>query len=281
MYQLLVKSTGWDQNRDNIESSRVFEYTDGVISNSLKNKESLDLSKLQKLPALFMTERNGDGPQIARVGYINRLSKSGKYYQIEYDFDPDIPEISIDEIKSLSNNLYIHDWEFSRTHWAIKDVDLFKILLSCQIKFKFSPTVFSFPKNGINNKLISVMMPFDKSFDDVYSSIKKINPCLGFEIRRADDIWKNDVIMNDVVSLICRARIIICDCTDRNPNVFYETGIAHSIGKNVILITQSRNDIPFDLNHLRYIPYLNNNEGLIDLRMELEKRISGILTGDK
>jgi len=125
------------------------------------------------------------------------------------------------------------------------------------------------------------MMPFDKSFDDVYSSIKKINPCLGFEIRRADDIWKNDVIMNDVVSLICRARIIICDCTDRNPNVFYETGIAHSIGKNVILITQSRNDIPFDLNHLRYIPYLNNNEGLIDLRMELEKRISGILTGDK
>jgi hypothetical protein len=27
--------------------------------------------------------------------------------------------------------------------------------------------------------------------------------------------------------LIDRSRIVVCDCTERNPNVFYETGIAH------------------------------------------------------
>lgn len=45
--------------------------------------------------------------------------------------------------------------------------------------------------------------------------------------RRADDIWEAPAIIQDVVNLIDRSRIVVCDCTERNPNVFYETGIAH------------------------------------------------------
>ena len=58
-----------------------------------------------------------------------------------------------------------------------------------------------------------------------------------------------------------RSSVVICDCSDRNPNVFYEIGIAHTLGREVILITQSEADIPFDLLHLRYVRYLNNPEG--------------------
>ena len=68
--------------------------------------------------------------------------------------------------------------------------------------------------------------------------------------------------------------MVICDCTGRNPNVFYEIGIAHTLGREVILITQADADIPFDLRHLRYVRYLNNGEGLQTLRERLQPRLA-------
>ena len=62
----------------------------------------------------------------------------------------------------------------------------------------------------------------------------------------------------------------------RNPNVFYETGIAHTLGREVILITQSESDIPFDLRHLRYVAYLNNSEGRETLGQRLGPRLSDL-----
>jgi hypothetical protein len=82
--------------------------------------------------------------------------------------------------------------------------------------------------------------------------------------------------MQDVVSLIDRSRVVIADCTSRNPNVFYEIGIAHTLGREVILITQNDADIPFDLRHLRYVRYLNNGEGLADLERRLLPRLQAI-----
>jgi hypothetical protein len=55
--------------------------------------------------------------------------------------------------------------------------------------------------------------------------------------------------------------------------VFYEIGIAHTLGREVILITQSVEDIPFDLRHLRYVHYLNNGEGLNQLSMRRRQRL--------
>jgi hypothetical protein len=90
--------------------------------------------------------------------------------------------------------------------------------------------------------------------------LREIVEGAGLKCRRADDIWENPAVMQDVVSLIDRSRVVICDCTGRNPNVFYEIGVAHTLGREVILITQSQEDIPFDLRHLRYVSYLNNGE---------------------
>lgn len=78
-------------------------------------------------------------------------------------------------------------------------------------------------------------------------------------------------------SKFSRSRIIVADCTGKNANVFYEIGIAHAIGREVILITQSMNDIPFDLRHLRAIPYLNNGEGLAALQTTIRDRAITLL----
>ena len=90
-------------------------------------------------------------------------------------------------------------------------------------------------------------------------------------------MWENASIITDIVNLIDRSRVVICDCTGRNPNVFYEIGIAHTLGREVILITQADADIPFDLRHLRYVKYLNNAEGRAVLRAALEARLTTLL----
>lgn len=70
---------------------------------------------------------------------------------------------------------------------------------------------------------------------------------------------------------------MICDCSGTNPNVFYEIGIAHTLGREIILITQAESDIPFDLRHLRYVRYLNNAEGRQALCAALEPRFTALL----
>jgi hypothetical protein len=54
---------------------------------------------------------------------------------------------------------------------------------------------------------------------------------------------------------INRASFIVADLSDRNPNVFYELGLAHVVGKPVILAAERGEDIPFDLKGIRTIIY--------------------------
>ncbi len=138
----------------------------------------------------------------------------------------------------------------------------------------FQPSVFEIPEEPLNPKLVSVMMPFDASMGGVYTTIKSAADDNAFLCLRADDIWDASTVIQDVFSLIFRSFIVVCDFTGKNPNVFYEAGIAHTLGKHVIPITQSDGDIPFDLRHHRQLRYLNNGEGLAVLRTELGKRIA-------
>ena len=121
------------------------------------------------------------------------------------------------------------------------------------------------------------MMPFDAAFTSVYDSLKATVESVGRRCRRADEIWENPAIIQDIVSLIDRSRVVVCDLTGRNPNVFYEIGIAHTLGREVIWITQNEADIPFDLRHLRYVRYLNNAEGRAALSTALAARLTAIL----
>ena len=93
-------------------------------------------------------------------------------------------------------------------------------------------------------------------------------------VQRADNIWQESTVIQDIFGLIFKSFIVVCDFTGKNPNVFYEAGIAHTLGKHVVPITQSPDDIPFDLRHHRYLNYLNNSDGLKKLQAELSARIS-------
>lgn len=278
MFNLLMFNVDWSVGRVNVPMERIFEYTETHISAQFHDdSNNLLLESLISMPCLFCEE--GITDETAYVGQINRARIIGKDLALEVSFDRDVPPLR--NRIMYENRILLdmpHEFEFSRNHWAIKDVDLYRFLLRTIRPRRQRPTIFNIPEHeSIESTLASAMMPFDSSFDAVYESIREATKDVGLRCRRADDIWENAAIIQDVVSIIDRSRIVICDCTGRNPNVFYETGIAHTLGRDVIIITQSEHDIPFDLRHLRYIKYLNNNEGREQLKQPLQSRMQTLL----
>ncbi|PSS64574.1 hypothetical protein C6558_13410 [Ensifer sp. NM-2] len=164
------------------------------------------------------------------------------------------------------------DW--TRTHWSVQDGDLYRAFFRLAATTRNEPTVFTFNSPPrIDNRQVSAMMPFDAGFASVYRAIEAAAVEAGMRCNRADNIWEHHTVIQDVVSLIDRSRIVVCDLSGRNPNVFYEAGIAHSLGREVILITRQPEDVPFDLRHIRYIHYLNNEQGLATLQQQLAARM--------
>jgi hypothetical protein len=101
-----------------------------------------------------------------------------------------------------------------------------------------------------------VLMPFDPEFDAIFS--KLIKPALegvGYDVKRADNILDQQNILKDIVRGIAQADLVVADLTSLNANVFYELGIAHTMQKPTALLTQSSEDIPFDLRSYRMVTY--------------------------
>lgn len=119
---------------------------------------------------------------------------------------------------------------------------------------------------------IFVLMPFNEELTQMYKDyIKKPLEGEGYKVFRADDFFRPTPIIDDIWKSICEAEFIIADLTGRNPNVFYEVGLAHVLGKYTILITQSLEDIPFDLKSIRIIQYKLEPQGLKKLPGDLLK----------
>lgn len=99
-------------------------------------------------------------------------------------------------------------------------------------------------------------MPFDEAFADVYSElIKQPLEVIGFAVTRADSLFNQQQILKDVVKGIADATLVIADVTDLNENVLYELGLAHALGKRVVMITQKLDQLPFDLRPYRANEY--------------------------
>lgn len=278
LYNLLVSASGWAEGRDTLPSSRVVKYTEATLRQRFMPDGTLDTEAVMALPTLFMEESHPNGDPVAQFGKITRIRHSGRELRLDYTFDPLIPPLLNSAIEAFADDLDIEDFEFMHTHWAIKEEDLFEVLLKRRQPRRQTPRVFQLADpEVIEQTLVSAMMPFHPDFNDVYGSIESAAQANDLLCRRADNIWESPLVMQDVVSLIDRSKIIVCDCSGRNPNVFYEIGIAHTLGREVILITQSEVDIPFDLRHLRHLQYHNNEQGRGELQQSLAQRFSDII----
>lgn len=125
--------------------------------------------------------------------------------------------------------------------------------------------------------LCFMLMPFKEPFTSIYNNhIKPTLEKAGFRVMIASDIFTPTPIIEDIWEYINKANLIVADVTGKNPNVFYELGIAHTLAKYVAIITQNADDVPFDLRHLRYFPYADNKEGLFMLRGILDNIVQSL-----
>lgn len=297
MFNLLVSASdeAWLGDPYTYDRSRVFEYTEDAIVSRFNELREDQLERLRTLPSLFAYERSN--AQDARVGHITEILIQNRKVVVSYEFDPAVASVPHQLLDDRKVDLDVGDWELNRTHWAVKDIDLIAFLeaqglvaageaevepdeahldeLPPPEPIPVSPTAFRLPDEPADPTLVSFMMPFTADFDGVLAAVRAACEEVHLVCRRADEVWDHDEIIQDIFSLIYRSRIVVCDFTTQNPNVFYEAGIAHTLGRPVIPITQDIDALPFDLRHRRALVYDPN--GLAELNAKMISRLQRLL----
>ncbi|MDR0914216.1 MAG: nucleoside 2-deoxyribosyltransferase [Oscillospiraceae bacterium] len=113
----------------------------------------------------------------------------------------------------------------------------------------------------IDKSLIFVLTPFHSDSLTDYKTIMETCNDLKFKVLRGDEEPVLGDIFAHTLKCITKARIVIANLNGRNPNVFYELGIAHSLNKPTILISHVENQVPFDLQS-RFVVIYDNQEDL-------------------
>jgi nucleoside 2-deoxyribosyltransferase len=135
----------------------------------------------------------------------------------------------------------------------------------------------------VDEKLGFVIMPFhQKEIRGVYKNVIRaaLEDDGPYRCQRADDAY-GEIVMENVWTKISEAGFIVADLTGLNPNVMYELGIAHTLGKPVISIIQNIDELPFDVQHHTVIEYTNDTEGGPELQRELLKAVPEVIEANK
>ncbi len=102
-----------------------------------------------------------------------------------------------------------------------------------------------------------VMQPFAPPHGNYYEKIFKpaIEKTKLLPVRADAEIFGTGKIIDQVWRGINAAKVLVAELSTRNPNVFYELGLAHALNKPVVLVSSNEPDVPFDLQHIRVIYY--------------------------
>lgn len=115
-----------------------------------------------------------------------------------------------------------------------------------------------------------VLMAFEPEFDSIYADVVK--PALeevGYAVARADSLLHQQSILTDIIGGIVKADLVLVELTTLNPNVMYELGVSHGMGRPTVLMAQSIEDIPFDLRSYRILLYTTRFDEIGKLRQDL------------
>jgi hypothetical protein len=103
-----------------------------------------------------------------------------------------------------------------------------------------------------------VIMPFRAELSFLFRAIKAHVEVAfpGVTVLRGDDNVLTGPLLDKIVDYIRQSDVIIADCSARNPNVFYELGMAHALAKPVVLITSDEvEEAPTDVRAFEFVSY--------------------------
>lgn len=122
----------------------------------------------------------------------------------------------------------------------------------------------------LDPKSVFVLTPFNPEYQEAFDSIAEACREIGLKSFRGDEEQVRGDLMPHILRQIAKARIVVANIDGRNPNVFYELGIAHAIDKVTILVTSSIEEAPFDLRAKKLVVY----EDMIDLKTKLKTELA-------
>lgn len=140
------------------------------------------------------------------------------------------------------------------------------------------PTALRNLKMYSSEPVCFVVMQFSAEFNELYSEV--IRPTCeeyGYKVVRADDYYSTGLIIEDITRSIRESSVVLADVTPNNPNVFYEVGFAHGIGKPTILLSdRKREKLPFDISGFRTLFYDNTIGGKSAVQDRLRRHLESI-----
>ena len=119
-------------------------------------------------------------------------------------------------------------------------------------------------------------MPFSSELSFVYRVMKEVVESYGIACERADEVFLSRPVMDDVKTRIAEADLVIVDFTGKNPNVYYEAGLADAFKKDWIVLAQTAEDMTFDVRHVRSVRYSNTMGADLKLRADLDQALRGL-----
>jgi len=135
-----------------------------------------------------------------------------------------------------------------------------------------------------NKKKCFVIIPFSKTqscteqkWTDIFEYI--IKPAveengLGYECERS--VAGRENIVKGILEALNKANVVIADLTDKNPNVFYELGVRHTLTNRTILIAQGKKHIPFDLRPYPVAFYNESPAKIAEFKRDIKKKLEDI-----
>lgn len=119
--------------------------------------------------------------------------------------------------------------------------------------------------------------PFHEPFDSIYAEcVVPAFKNLGWTVERSDEIYATGAIIRQIWEAINRAEAVVADVSGKSSNVMYEMGLSHALHKPVMIVTQSSDDVPFDLRHHRFLTYANSEVGRQSLVEQLGKMTAAL-----
>jgi hypothetical protein len=198
----------------------------------------------------------------AEAGMLTNL-QPGKAYPIELRLAGQTLTMVVDDIQVLSMVL---TRPLDGTGMGLFAFD------DAEVQFGETTIVTSKPK-------VFVMMPFSEPFNSLYEDvIKEVAISAGFDIVRADEILGPGIIIADMQRQITECQAVVTEISTANPNVFYELGYAHALGKPAVLLIrrESGRDIPFDIRGYRAIVYDDSISGKKIVERNLEQHLRSV-----
>jgi hypothetical protein len=123
-----------------------------------------------------------------------------------------------------------------------------------------------------------LIMPFQDKLDWLRRLIVEAGESIGVAVVRADDVFAPGSILQQILTTIDESDIVVCVCTERNANVFFELGYAWQ-KHSPVLVAQDSSNLPSDFSHYRTIIYgePSPDTDVAKLRGEVVKHMQSVL----